>query len=83
MQVVYVLTFIPAPLPDDGSGSSTRGSSSSPTPSSGATSLGHDDEVGGASAAAGEGGVGDKQCRDLLGLVDELKWYHEQCISSA
>ena len=37
-------------------------------------------------ASVGEGGVGrmgEKQCHDLLGLVDELKWYHEQCSNSA
>ena len=75
---------------EDGStSSSTRGSSSSPTPSSGATSLNHDEEGGGASvaaaAAAGDSTskAAEKQCRELMGLVDELKWYHEQCTATA
>ena len=73
---------------DDGSASSsTRDSSSSPTPSSGTTSLGHDEEGGMAVAAAAVaddvGKASEKQCHDLLALVDELKWYHEQCSSTA
>lgn len=78
--------LLPLVCTDDGSGSiSTRDSSSSPTPSSGATSLGHDEEGGGATASGGGdcvSKVDEKQCRDLLGLVDELKWYHEQCSST-
>lgn len=72
-------------MPDDGSASTSTRDSSSPTPSAGATSLGHDEEGGGATAAVGDciSKAGEKQCRDLLGLVDELKWYHEQCSATA
>ncbi len=63
---------------DDGSAStSTRESSASPTPSSGAVSLGQEEE-GGATAADGPSKAMESKCRELLGLVDELKWYHEQ-----
>ena len=65
---------------DDGSAStSTRDSSSSPTPSSGATSLAHEEEGGATGGTEGVSKASEKQCQDLLGLVDELKWYHEQC----